>query len=78
MILKYDEMQYENQEEFVITTGEKTHFMMLLFQESFSKSRRGTTDDLQQGSAEYFGSKVFCYGAFDKLYEISIHMCRGK
>ena len=38
VILKYDEMQYENQEEFVITTGEKTHFMMLLFQESFLKA----------------------------------------
>lgn len=38
IILKYDELQYENQEEFVITTGEKTHFMILLFQESFLKA----------------------------------------
>ena len=38
IILKYEDLQYEKKEEFVITSGEKTHFMMTLFQDSFEKA----------------------------------------
>lgn len=35
IILKYDELRMDEQAEFVITTGEKSHFMMTLFQGDF-------------------------------------------
>ena len=35
IILKYDELRIDDQAEFVITTGEKSHFMMTLFQGDF-------------------------------------------
>ncbi|MFR7390084.1 MAG: hypothetical protein ACLUTU_14835 [Blautia faecis] len=38
IILKYEDLQYEEQKEFVITQGERMHFMMTLFRESFEKA----------------------------------------
>lgn len=38
VILKYQDLQYEYPEEFVITTGEKSHFMITLFQDTFDKA----------------------------------------
>ena len=43
-ILRYEDLQYEKQTDFVITSGEKTHFMMTLFQDSFEKAE----DELHQ------------------------------
>ena len=48
IILKYEDLQYEEQKEFVITQGERMHFMMTLFQESFEKAE----DELRQIFAE--------------------------
>ena len=42
--LRYEDLQCEKQEEFVITSGEKTHFMMTLFQDSFENAE----DELRQ------------------------------
>lgn len=44
IILKYEDLQYEEQKDFVITPGERMHFMMTLFQESFEKAE----DELRQ------------------------------
>ena len=44
IILRYEDLQYEKQTDFVITSGEKTHFMMTLFQDSFEKAE----DELHQ------------------------------
>ena len=44
IILRYEDLQYEKQEELVITAGEKTHFMMTLFQDSFERAE----DELRQ------------------------------
>lgn len=48
IILKYEDLQYEEQKDFVITPGERMHFMMTLFQESFEKAE----DELRQIFAE--------------------------
>lgn len=44
IILRYEDLQYKKQTDFVITSGEKTHFMMTLFQDSFEKAE----DELHQ------------------------------
>ena len=50
IILRYEDLQYEKQEEFAITSGEKTHFMMTLFQDNFEKAENELRQIFQNAS----------------------------
>ena len=66
IILKYEDLQYEEQKEFVITQGERMHFMMTLFQESFEKAeeelRQLFAQAPENGAAVKFAAMDLLFG----------------
>ena len=76
IILKYEDLQYEEQKDFVITPGERMHFMMTLFQESFEKAE----DELRQlfakapedGEAVKFAAMDLLFGCMKFPYTCAV------
>lgn len=64
VILKYEDLHLDKQKEFVITTGEKSHFMMTLFQGSFVSAREELYQMFGRAEEDSSGAK---FAAMDLL-----------
>ena len=76
IILKYEDLQYEEQKEFVITQGERMHFMMTLFQESFEKAeeelRQLFAQAPEDGAAVKFAAMDLLFGCMKFPYTCAV------
>ena len=63
-VVTYQELMIGNEDGFTITTGEKTHFMMTLFQEGFSKAEAELTQIFDGAGSDVAGAK---FAAMDLL-----------
>lgn len=64
VILKYEELRMDDHREFVITTGEKSHFMLTLFQGSFENVEDGLRRIFKDAPKDTAGVK---FAAMDLL-----------